>query len=313
MSARLPSLTALRAFESVARHLSFSRASAELHVTKAAVAQQVRALEEEIGLPLVERHGRGLRLTEAGLAGKAELTEGFARLALAARLMRETQGRQMLVVGADPSFAATWLVGRIGRFKQAHPQMDVLLDATRETQDSLDVAIRWGAGDFARLSAQRLFDESIFPVCSPALLTGAHPLREPADLRFHTLLHLQFDARFLSWPDWETWLFAAGVREIEAAQGVWFSQMSIALQAAIRGQGVALTTRALAADDMTAGRLVAPFLTSVETPFGYYMLCRPNKLALPKVVAFRRWLVEEARADAAPQLTGGGLRSAKPA
>ena len=293
---RLPSLTALRAFESVARSLSFSRSAAELHVTKAAVAQQVRALEAEIGAALVERDGRGLRLTEAGRAGRLELAEGFAHLAAAARQMREAGGRQLLVVGADPSFAATWLVGRIGRFKQAHPDIDLLLDATRETQDALDVAIRWGAGDFPRLSAQRLFDESVFPVCAPALLAGPHPLRAPADLAQHNLLHLQFNARFASWPDWETWLHAAGVPQVDASRGVWFGQMSIALQAAIRGQGVALSTRALAADDMAAGRLTAPFDTSVETPYGYYLLCKREKLASPKVSAFRSWLVEEARA-----------------
>ena len=295
-NSRLPSLTALRAFESVARHLSFSRAAEELHVTKAAIAQQVRALEEEIGATLVERHGRGLQLTDAGQAGKRELAEGFGHLAQAARKMRATRGRQLLVVGVDPSFAATWLVGRIGRFKQAHQDIDLLLDATRETQDGMDVAIRWGTGDFPLMKAQRLFDESVFPVCSPALLAGEPPLREPADLVRHTLLHLQANPAYGGWPDWETWLFAAGVGEIDSTRGVWFSQMSLTLRSAIAGQGVALATQATAGDDMQAGRLAAPFKTSVETPFGYYLLCKPERMASPKVAAFRKWLTDEARA-----------------
>ena len=134
---RLPPLNALRAFEAVARRLSFARAAEELHVTKAAVAQQVRLLEQEIGAPLVERSGRGLALTEAGAAGAPGLAEGFSALARAARAMRETKGRRFLVINASASFAATWLVGRIGRFKALHPEIDVLLDAN-PMEDSLD-------------------------------------------------------------------------------------------------------------------------------------------------------------------------------
>ena len=134
---RLPPLTALRAFEAVARKLSFARAAEELHVTKAAVAQQVRALEQEVGAPLVERLGRGLALTEAGAAGAPGLAEGFAILARAARAMREAKGRRFLVINSSPSFAATWLVGRIGKFKTLHPEIDVLLDAN-PTEDTLD-------------------------------------------------------------------------------------------------------------------------------------------------------------------------------
>src|SRR5277367_3004842 len=149
---RLPSLNALRAFEAVARRLSFARAAEELFVTKAAVAQQIRLLEEEIGEPLVERSGRGLKLTEAGVAGAASLSDGFAILARAARAMREAKGRRFLVINASASFAATWLVGRIGRFKARHPDIDVLLDADPR-EDSLerggaDAMVSWGDGAF---------------------------------------------------------------------------------------------------------------------------------------------------------------------
>src|ERR1700739_857633 len=192
-SHRLPSLNALRAFEVVARRLSFARAAEELFVTKAAVAQQVRLLEEEIGAPLVERAGRGLRLTESGDAGPATLAEGSATLAQAARAMREARGRRFLVINSSASFAATWLVGRIGKFKWAHPEIDVLVDAN-PSEDSLDrgavdAMIRWGAGDFPGLVKTLLFKEEVFPVCAPAVAEGPHRLCTPQDLDHHTLLH----------------------------------------------------------------------------------------------------------------------------
>ena len=277
---RLPPLTALRAFEAVARKLSFARAAEELHVTKAAVAQQVRALEEEIGAALVERAGRGLALTDAGLAGAAGLTEGFALLARAARAMREAKGRRILVINSTPSFAATWLVARIGRFKARHPDVDVLLDAN-PVDDALsantDALIRWGAGNFPGLATTRLFKDDVFPVCAPELAAGEPPLGAPEDLAGRTLLHLEWSPAYPSWPTWADWLKAAGARQVDAGHGVWFNNMAMAIRAAAQGQGVALSSFAIAADDLAAGRLVAPFSTLVSTPFGYYFCCRPEE------------------------------------
>jgi LysR family glycine cleavage system transcriptional activator len=300
---RLPSLNALRAFESVARHLSFARAADELFVTKAAVAQQVRQLEEEIGAPLVERVGRGLRLTEAGLAGARDLGDGFAVLGRAARAMREANGRRFLVINSSASFAATWLVGRIGKFKARHPDIDVLLDAN-PMEDSLDRAnvdalIRWGTGDFPGLATTLLFKEDVFPVCAPALADGPHPIRKPQDLQHHTLLHLDWNPSFSTWPAWSDWLKAAGAADVEATRGVWFNHMSMAIHAAAQGQGVALASLAIAADELAAGRLIAPFTTSVHTPFGYYFLCRPNQAASTRIKALREFLAAEAAISAA--------------
>ncbi len=300
---RLPPLTALRAFEAVARKLSFARAAEDLHVTKAAVAQQVRALEQEIGAPLVARSGRGLALTEAGAAGAPGLAEGFATLARAARAMREAKGRRFLVINSSPSFAATWLVGRIGKFKTRHPEIDVLLDAnpTEDTLDSsaTDALIRWGAGDFPGLATTLLFKEDVFPVCSPDLAGGDRPLRSPEDLARHTLLHLEWSPAYPSWPAWSDWLKAAGAKTVEARHGVWFNNMAMAIRAAAQGQGVALSSFAIAADELAAGRLVAPFSTSVQTPFGYYFLCRPEEAQTPRIKALREFLVEEAALSAA--------------
>ncbi len=300
---RLPPLNALRAFEVVARHSSFSRAAEELHVTKAAVAQQVRALEHEVGASLVERNGRGLQLTESGAAGAGTLTEGFALLAKAARAMREGRGRRFLVINSTPSFAATWLVGRIGRFKARHPETDVLIDANPidEALESgaADALIRWGAGEFPDLAATLLFKEDVFPVCAPELVAGGDPLRSPDDLSRHTLLHLDWNPLHASWPTWSDWLKAAGARHVEATHGVFFNNMAMTLRAAAQGQGVALTSFAIAADELAAGRLVAPFSTSVSTPFGYYFVCRPDEANSPRIKALREFLTEEAALSAA--------------
>jgi LysR family transcriptional regulator, glycine cleavage system transcriptional activator len=300
---RLPPLNALRAFEAVARHASFARAAAELHVTKAAVAQQVRALEQDLGARLVERNGRGLQLTESGAAGAGALAEGFALLAKAARAMREGGGRRFLIINSTPSFAATWLVGRIGKFKARHPGTDVLIDAN-PIDDALesgaaDALIRWGAGEFPGLAATLLFKEDVFPVCAPKLIAGDDPLRSPEDLARHTLLHLDWNPAHASWPTWSDWLKAAGARHVESSHGVFFNNMAMTLRAAAQGQGVALTSFAIAADDLAAGRLIAPFETSVKTPFGYYFLCRPDEAGAPRIRALREFLTQEAALSAA--------------
>ena len=186
---RLPPLNALRAFEAVTRHLSFARAADELFVTKAAVAQQVRQLEEEIGAQLVEREGRGLRLTDAGQAGMRDLSDGFAILGRAAtRDARMASRRRFLVIHSQPVFRATWLVGRIGKFKAQHPEIDVLLDinpmeeALERASASVDALIRCGTEDFPGFSTTLLFQESVFPVCAPWLAKGGHPIEKPQDL-----------------------------------------------------------------------------------------------------------------------------------
>lgn len=299
---RLPSLNALRAFEIVSRRLSYARAADELFVTKAAVAQQVRQLETEVGATLVERAGRGLRLTEAGLAGVRDLADGFEFLGRAVRAMREASGRRFLVINSSPSFAATWLVGRIGRFKAAHPDIDVLLDANPIDDPlehpNVDALIRWGAGDFPGFANTLLFEENVFPVCAPRLVEGPDALRAPQDLKRHTLLHLDWNPSFSTWPTWSDWLKAAGAAEVDASRGVWFNHMSMALYAAAQGQGVTLSTLAIAADELAAGRVVAPFTTAVHTPYGYYFLCRPEQATSPRIAALRDFLAAEAKKSA---------------
>lgn len=301
MSQRLPSLNALRAFEAAARHLSLTKAAEELHVTPAAVSHQIKALEADLRVPLMRRVKGEFVLSEAAKAGLPGLRDAFDRLQDAVRRMRLDEVSRILTVSAAPSFAATWLVPRLDRFKESFPEIDVRLEASFRLidfgRDDVDLAIRYGPGDYEGLHAVLLFDEEMFPVCSPRLIERGPPLREPRDLARHNLLHLDWTPEKGVWPDWRMWLVAAGAEEVYTDRGPRFTQQSIALQAAAQGQGVALGSPALVADDLAAGRLVKPFDFSVPVDFCYFAVAPPDTAELPKVRAFRDWLVTEAAAS----------------
>ncbi len=308
---RLPSLNALRAFEAVARHLSLTRAAEELHVTPAAVSHQIKALEADLGLPLLRRARREFFLTEAAQAGLPALREAFDLLGEAVERMRSERPDRLLTISVLPSFAVSWLVPRLSRFKAQHPEIDVRLDTTDRVVDlrreAIDLGIRFGAGDYPGLQVDRLLDEEIFPVCSPALLDGPHPLRTPEDLRHHTLLHVDWTPFIEETSDWKLWLMAAGLEQVvDVSRGPRFSHTNLALQAATHGQGVVIGSRALAEDDLAAGRLVRPFGMSVPVNFCYFVVTTPAAARLPKVAAFKDWLLgeaadEESRLQAAPR------------
>lgn len=299
MARNLPPLNSLRAFEAAARHLSFTKAAEELHVTPAAISHQIKALEELLGVPLFRRLTRALRLTQAGQAALPPLRDGFDKLADAVDLLRAHEESGAITVSLDPSFAAKWLVPRLDRFRAVHPDLDVRLDATEKLvdfqRDNVDLAIRYGGGNYPGLEAERLLSEEIFPVCSPKLLKGPEPLAQPGDLRHHTLIHLEWDSEDVTAPNWRMWLLAAGIHDIDFTRGPVFSMTSLALQAAIEGQGVALASSFLVADDLAAGRLVAPFDLSVCDPldFAYHIVVPKRTADLPKVVAFKTWLLDE--------------------
>ena len=292
MSRRLPPLRALRAFEAAARHLSFTRAGRELAVTQAAISHQIRALEAELGVRLFRRRPRALDLTEAGAAYLPEVRAAFDRLAEATERLRARGASGVLSISVSPSFASVWLVPRLGRFRERHPEIDVRLSATDVlvdfSTDDVDVAIRYGRGRYPGLVAHWLLREDVFPVCSPRLRAGPPPLRRPEDLRHHVLLHDELRE------DWRMWLLAAGVAGVDPTRGPRFSHSSMVLQAAIEGQGVALGRSALAADHRAAGRLVKPFDVSVPVDFAYYLVYPEGSDARPKVAAFRDWVLEAA-------------------
>jgi LysR family glycine cleavage system transcriptional activator len=296
---RLPPLNALRAFEAAARHLNFSRAADELSVTPGAVSQQIQNLEDYVGAALFKRTPKGLLLTDAAQTALPALREAFDRLAEAASLLTAAVDGRRLTLTAPPSFAAKWLVPRLGAFEQGHPQVDVWLSAGIELVDltagEVDVAIRYGAGRYAGLEVRRLLGETVIPVISPALLEE-QPLASPDDLTNQVLLHDGSPDLDDSCPDWPMWLAARGVRGVDGRRGPRFNQSSLVIEAALNGRGVALAKRTLAQADLEAGRLVAPLQIATAVDFAYYLVHPKAKGRLPQVKAFISWIEAEARA-----------------
>ena len=294
---RLPPLNALRAFETAARHMNFSRAADELSVTPGAVSQQIQNLEDYVGAPLFKRTPKGLLLTDAAQTALPALREAFDRLGEAASLLTAAVDGRRVTVSAAPSFAAKWLVPRLGRFEAAHPEVDVWLSAGMELVDfasgEVDVAIRYGSGRYPGLEVQRLMSETVIPVASPELL-AERPLESPEDLAHHVLLHDGSPDADESCPDWQMWLTARGIRGVDGARGPRFNQSSLVIEAAMNGRGVALAKRALAQADIDAGRLVAPLQIATAVDFAYYVVHPKAKGRLSQVKAFVKWLGEEA-------------------
>lgn len=298
MARPLPPLNGLRAFEAAARHLSFTKAAQELGVTPAAIGHQVKALEDYLQTPLFHRLTRALRLTEAGRAALPELSQGFDQLAAGVAQIRKRRDDNELTVSVSPSFGAMWLVPRLEKFRRRHPDIDIRLDGTDRLVDvktgEADLALRYGPGGYAGVRSDWLFSQLNTPVCSPALLTGDVPLLSPKDLRHHILLHIDWKEAEASW---RMWLLAAGLEDIDPTRGPRFSMESMAVQAALDGQGVALIGDILVADELAAGRLIRPFAAGLSTPltFSYYLLSAEDRADEPKIAAFRRWLLEETR------------------
>ncbi len=301
MRRSLPPLNALRAFEAAARHLSLTLAAAELNVTPAAISHQVRLLEDHIGLPVFERNGRGLVLTDAGAAGLRDLREGFARLSDAMDAIESLGEAGTLTVSVAPSFAAKWLLPRLGSFERQHPEIDVHVSASVHlvdfARDRVDVAVRYGPGGYRDVIFEKLLPETVIPVCSPDLIKGRMP-RAARDLLDLPLLHDDSPDNDPSCPNWDMWLRAAGVEGADAERGPRFNQASLVIEAAILGRGVALAKSTLAAADLRAGRLTRPIETVRPVDFAYYFVAPQPKLNLPKVAYFRDWLRREAGVEA---------------
>ncbi len=300
--------SALRVFECAARHLSFKHAAEELCVTPAAVSLQIKMLEDHLGLKLFHRHNRGLTLTEQATNGLPVLSKGFENIVDSVKLMRNPSEKGELTVWMAPAFATKWLMPRLHRFSQSYPDID--LDITASTRlidsnaskstisaenfyrDGVDIAIRFGKGDYPGCQIDKLFPVSAIPLCSPKLLKGKHPLKHPEDLRYHTLLH--DNTRYEGRPDWATWLQAAEVEDVDSRHGIHFNHVNLALAAAIDGQGVVLSMAALASDDIKSGRLVVPFDISLPLLQAYYAITLKEYADQPRVKAFREWLIDEA-------------------
>ena len=300
MSRKLPPLKALQSFEATARHLSFTIAAEELHVTPAAVGHQVRALEEYLGQKLLKRSTRQVEMTELARWALPVITQGFDLLAEAGERLTAAKSSPLVNLSVNPGFAARWLVQRLDGFHQQSPEWEVRLSATNKLDDlnegQYHMAIRYGDGNYPGHKVHRLGQEEVSPVCSPVLMEGEKGIQEPDDLRWHTLLHEDWAmSNEQVWPSWKMWLTAAGADQVDPKPGPHLSSAELAIQAAIAGQGVALSSTALIADDLKAGRLVRPFgedfKTQVDT--GYFLVYLEVAQNEPRIVAFRDWLLAE--------------------
>jgi LysR family glycine cleavage system transcriptional activator len=296
MTARLPSLNGLRAFEAAARHLSFTQAASELNVTQTAISHQIKRLEEELGVCLFVRQNRALALTPEAKDYLPGIRAAFNDLRLATdRLLRKDDGH-VLTVSTLASLAAKWLLPRLSAFQEAHHGIDVRITTSTSLvdfhRDNVDAAIRYGRGQWPGVHAEWLMADELFPVCSPALANGNKPLKCPEDLRDHVLLHTSNAYS----DDWRLWLTAAGLpTDISRQPDVTFDLIFVTVQAAIDGVGVAMGRTAYVQDDVAKGRLVVPFKIALPTDAGFYLVSPQGRADSPKLSAFRQWLVASAQ------------------
>jgi len=291
MPRKLPPLTTLPSFEAAARLLSFSKAADELHVTHGAISRAIKTLEDRLGVLLFERGTRAVSLTAVGEPYARAVREALDQLALATTVATTRLSNSTLNVSTSDGFAGRWLVPRLYRFHRTHDDIDVRVATTGKLTnflgDGIDVAIRYGAGNYPGLTSEFLTGEDVSPVCSPRLLEGAHPLRSPGDLKYHTLIHDSFPI------DWAAWLASTGVEGVDPHGGISFDSATFALEAAAQGEGVALGRSTLITADLAAGRLVRPFGHALKSPSSFYLVYPPDAIRQRKVRTFRDWLLAE--------------------
>nr|CAA6829624.1 MAG: LysR family transcriptional regulator [uncultured Thiotrichaceae bacterium] len=307
--AHLPPLNALKAFEAVARLKSFTKAAEELYVTRAAISHQIKHLEDFLGFPLVIRHNRSISLTPAGATALPKLREGFNNLAEAVHEMRTQVSHGTLSVWMAPSFASKWLVPRLHQFSNDHPEIEMqisgeakLVDATEQGEDldelfrtnDIDVMIRFGSGNYPNCDVTKLFSVQAVALCTPELLEEpSKPLNKPTDLTHHTILH--DETAYPGRPSWKKWAEKFDVEDVDFNRGLHFNQVSLALAAAVDGQGVLLSIDALAENDIEAGRLCIPFEQKMPLDHAYYVI-RPKGVNSNQEAAdtFIDWIISEA-------------------
>jgi len=312
----LPPLDALVAFESAARHLSFTRAANEIALTQSAVSRQIQTLEERLGVALFRRMHRAIALTDEGRTLQLAVVDALVRLDRATRDIRQAERIKAVIVTTTAGFAGLWLIPRLSAFVAAHPGVDVRITTSYELvnleRDAVDVAIRYRPIDVALpAGSMTLFGETVFPVCSPKLRASkVAPLREPADLARHILLNMEGDnsEQLL---DWNLWLHALGVADLKPAGMLRFSSYDQIIQAAIAGQGVALGRMPLLERQLAERQLVAPFRKSLVSPRGYCVIVSTRSADRPEVRAFVDWLVLTAAPQAEERGPGSERRQGR--
>lgn len=293
---RLPPLNTLRLFEAAGRHASFKLAAAELNLTPSAVSHGIRTLEDALGVDLFARTPRGLRLTAAGAAYLPAVRDALETIGRATDALPGRRQPREIVVSAAPTFGARWLMPNLHRFSARHPHIDVRLQTSQRamplTRDGVDVAIRMGGGDWPTLSATRLVEERLVPVCAPAL---ASSIQRAGDLAHHTLLHVTTVKE-----DWAAWASAAGVGGLDLRRGLSFDTIDLAMRAAAEGLGVAIGRLPLIDAELADGRLVPVLGPPRASRTGYWLATSRTASFRPDVAAFASWLVAELAETAGP-------------
>lgn len=295
MKRSLLPLNALRAFDAAARHMSFKLAADDLSVTPAAISQQIRSLEDFLGVDLFRRTNRSLVLTEAAQLSLQPLKEGFERLEEAVDIIAGSKSSTVLKVSVSPSFASKWLVPRLASYYERRPDAIVKISATMQVTDfkaeDTDVAIRYGRGNYDGLQSEELLRETLFPVCAPSLFDGE--AATPCAVLTHTLIHDDSSIEDESAPNWTMWLKAAGVTAPDGMPAIHFNNNALAIEAAVAGRGIALARSAIAEEDIKAGRLIKPFGEAVPVNFAHHIVYPKDKIKNERVQDFIEWLREE--------------------
>lgn len=285
---RLPPLRALHCFEAVGRHQALKAAAAELHVTPAAVSQQIGKLEQALGLSLFERHARGLRLTSEGSEYLRDVQHALSHVALATERLRQRHAPKSLTLSCTAGFAMQWLLPRLPDFHRRHPDLEVRLSTSNRLVDletePIEFAVRHGLGRYPGLESELLIDDPLVPLCAPQLLKRRRALASAQALESQVLLHDEHR------DDWRLWLRAAGVRGALWRHGPVFTDSNGVVEAALQGRGVALLRPVLVNEAVAAGRLCVAWPQPLATPLAYHLVYRPGLLLRPEARAFRDWL-----------------------
>jgi LysR family glycine cleavage system transcriptional activator len=293
---RLPPVNSLVVLEAAGRHLNFTRAGEELALTQSAVSRQIQLLEQHLGATMFQRQGRHLQLTRDGARLHRAVTMGLDHIADVAVDIRRHRGTGELTVATSVTFASYWLMARLAQFRSQYPDIELRLVASTKMQDlvaaGVDIAIRYGSGEWEGLEAIRIFDNEIWTVCAPAYLDGRPKLAKVEDLLDETLLHLsQFDR---NWVTWQAWLTAQGVKGSPSKRGVEFDNYLVLLQAAVRGEGIALCGGRLAEDFIARGDLIRPIEATLRSDRAFYILYPQGVRLSEAATKFRDWLIKVA-------------------
>ena len=288
----LPPLDGLRVFEAAARHGSFNAAAAELSLTPSAVSHRIRTLEDALQVRLFDRAHRRVVLTPEGAGYAAAVAEALAILRSATRRLSANRADGPLAMTLSPAFALRWLLPRLTRFQQRHPDIELRFVSTSDVHDfrtgDLDLAVRYGRGDWPGLESEWLMALDATAVCTPEVAAGGPPLDAPADVAHRVRIHVENRP-----DDWRMWLLAAGVEGVDPAAGPVFESVPVALEAALNHIGMVIADRQILARDLADGRLVEPFDVHMPSTAGYYLVYPPGSAEDPRIRAFRDWMREE--------------------